>query len=630
MKIKKLIAGLTSLTMLCSLAGCSTEVQAPTDASVTTTAAGGGDSADASGNGDSTAAADASSGETATAAEAAPAKTAEEIKAELKEIYGDEEINITVFSQLANYSGELTGWFAEVMKREFNVKMTIIPDTNGMFDTRMESGNLGDIVIIGSGDQYNRAISEGMLYNWFDDDLLTEFGPYIKEHMPYALENNINMNESVTGERALYGFGHNVGGSDPTAHEAFFYTMDIRWDLYKQLGYPDIKTLDDFYDLMVSMKEICPTDDNGTETYAVSLWPDWDGDMVMYVKSFATCYWGYEGDQGLGHYDVDTGEFHYALDDNSPYLQSLKFFNKLYQAGLIDPDSMTQTYNEMSEKVKAGGTFFSIFDYAGSQLYNDETHLEAGKGMYPLIPEDSTPLCYGMNVLGGNRLWTIGANTEYPELCMAIINYLSTPEGYLTYWYGPKDLCWYYDEEGHTCFTEFGETAYKDRKGTVMPDEWGGATFNDGTFQANNTTWSRDANNPDSNGDTYNCDNWMSRQSSLQYDILEDWRKFTDSYNSQDYLDKTNYKQTIGTSYTMSSQSDELKVIWKQVTKCITTYSWQAIYAKSDEEYDKIVAEMIQKCNEYDPNGECRAFSESEAAIRHGLEEEVRNGGNIE
>lgn len=630
MKIKKLIAGLTSLTMLCSLAGCSTEVQAPTDASVTTTAAGGGDSADASGNGDSTANADASSGETTTAAEAAPAKTAEEIKAELKEIYGDEEINITVFSQLANYSGELTGWFAEVMKREFNVKMTIIPDTNGMFDTRMESGNLGDIVIIGSGDQYNRAISEGMLYNWFDDDLLTEFGPYIKEHMPYALENNINMNESVTGERALYGFGHNVGGSDPTAHEAFFYTMDIRWDLYKQLGYPDIKTLDDFYDLMVSMKEICPTDDNGADTYAVSLWPDWDGDMVMYVKSFATCYWGYEGDQGLGHYDVDTGEFYYALDDNSPYLQSLKFFNKLYQAGLIDPDSMTQTYNEMSEKVKAGGTFFSIFDYAGSQLYNDETHLEAGKGMYPLIPEDSTPLCYGMNVLGGNRLWTIGANTEYPELCMAIINYLSTPEGYLTYWYGPKDLCWYYDEEGHTCFTEFGETAYKDRKGTVMPDEWGGATFNDGTFQANNTTWSRDANNPDSNGDTYNCDNWMSRQSSLQYDILEDWRKFTDSYNSQEYLDKTNYKQTIGTSYTKSSQSDELKVIWKQVTKCITTYSWQAIYAKSDEEYDKIVAEMIQKCNEYDPNGECRAYSESEAAIRHGLEEEVRNGGNIE
>ncbi len=633
MKIRKILAGLTSLALLGSMAGCgNSEVQAPVgDGAETTSAAAsdGGETTAASEGGSEAESGETDGSEIAEAADDTAVKSKEEIREELKEIYGDEEIELTVFSQLANYSGELTGWFAEVMKREFNVKMTIIPDTNGMFDTRMESGNLGDIVIIGSGDQYNRAINEGMLYNWLDDDLLTNFGPYVKAHMPHALENNINMNESVTGERALYGFGHNVASSTED-HEAFFYTMDIRWDLYKQLGYPEIKTLDDFFDLMVSMKEICPTDDNNTETYAVSLWPDWDGDMAMYVKSFATCYWGYEGDQGLGHYDVDTGEFYYALDDNSPYLQSLKFFNRLYQAGLIDPDSMTQTYNEMSEKVKAGGTFFSIFDYAGSQLYNDETHLNAGKGMYPLIPDDATPLCYGMNVLGGNRLWTIGANTEYPELCMAIINYLSTPEGYLTYWYGPKDLCWYYDEDGHTCFTEFGETAYKDRKGTVMPDEWGGATFNDGTFQANNTTWSRDASNPDSNGDTYNCDNWVSRQASLQYDILNDWREFTGAYNSQQYLDTTNYKQTIGTSYTKSSQSDELKVIWKQVTKCITTYSWQAIYAKTDEEYDKIVAEMVQKCNEYDPNGECRKYSEDEAAARFALEEEVRNGGNIE
>ena len=49
-----------------------------------------------------------------------------------------------------------------------------------------------------------------------------------------------------------------------------------------------------------------------------------------------------------------------------------------------------------------------------------------------LMPDDATPICAGMNVLGGNRIWAIGANTEYPELCMAIINYLCTPEGYLT------------------------------------------------------------------------------------------------------------------------------------------------------------------------------------------------------
>lgn len=65
--------------------------------------------------------------------------------------------------------------------------------------------------------------------------------------------------------------------------------------------------------------------------------------------------------------------------------------------------------------------------------------------MMTLTPEDATPIAYGMNVMGADRIWSIGADTKYPELCMAIINYLTTPEGYMTYRYGPKDLNWYYD-----------------------------------------------------------------------------------------------------------------------------------------------------------------------------------------
>lgn len=607
MKLKKIIAGLTSVVMLGSLAGCGGGTVAPEVVPDATTAAAGDTT---------TAGGDAGAADETTAAPENAVPT-------LQELYGDETIEITVFSQLANYSGKLTGWFAEVMKREFNCEMTIIPDTDGMFDTRMESGDLGDIVVFGSnGDQYQRAVKEGMLYDLNEDDLLTNYGAYMKENMPYALENNANLNETVTGEKVVHGIGHNVATS-PDDHEAFFYTMDVRWDLYKELGYPEINNLDEFYQLMVDMKALCPTDENGNETYATSLWPDWDGNMVMYVKAFATCYWGYD-EMGFGLYDVETGDYHDALEADGPYLKSLKFFNKLYQADLIDPNSMTQTYNEMSEKVTAGGTFFSIFDYAGSQLYNTEAHLTEGKAMYPMVPNDATPLCYGMNVLGGNRMYTIGANTEYPELCMAIINYLTTPEGYMTYNYGPKDLCWYYDEEGNSCLTELGEAAQADRKGTMMPEEWGGGSFNDGTFQANNTTWSKDASNPDSNGETYNYINWKSRRTDETYDILQDWRDKYGQYTFQDYMNTTNFKVALGTSYTESKRSDDLKIIWEQVAECLVNYTWQAIYAESDEEYDRIVNEMITKCGEYDPEGLCLAWCEEEAKIRCALEDQVR------
>ena len=231
-----------------------------------------------------------------------------------------------------------------------------------------------------------------------------------------------------------------------------------------------------------------------------------------------------------------------------------------------------------------------------------------------------------MNVLGGNRIWTIGANTEYPELCMEIINWLCTPDGYMTYWWGPKDLCWYYDEDGNSCLTELGEAAKADRKGTMMPAEWGGGSFNDGTFQANNTTWSKDASNPDSNGETYNADNWKSRRTDETYDILLDWRNKYGFYNSQEYMDSVNYKVSLATSYSESDRSDDLKIIWEQVAKCIVSYSWQAIYAKDDAEFDKIVAEMTQKVKEYDPDGQCLAWCENEASIRNSLEDVVRNG----
>ncbi|MDD6990292.1 MAG: extracellular solute-binding protein [Oscillospiraceae bacterium] len=620
MKLKKILSAVLAVSMMAAVTGCggSTEGGGTTEqAAGETQAAEGADDADDSDDADNSAA------ENDTEAAEGSSGDVREADEDFSELYGKDTINITIYSQLANYSGELTGWFAELMKQKYNCVMTIIPDSDGTFDTRMESGNLGDIVVFGStGNDYQRAATSGMLFDWNEDDILSDYGPYIKANMPYALENNANLNDSIGAGNVVYGFGHNVATS-PEDHEAFFYTMDLRWDLYKELGYPEVNNLDDLYNLFVSMKEICPTDEAGNETYAISMWPDWDGNMVMYIKAFATCYWGYD-EMGFGLYDVETGKYHDALEPDGPYLKSLKFFNKLYQAGLIDPNSITQTYDKMSEKAQNGGIFFSIFDYAGSQLYNSEEHLTEGKGMYPMVPKDASPLCYGMNVMGGNRVWTIGANTEYPELCMAIINYLTTPEGYMTYWYGPKDVCWYYDEEGHSCLTELGEQAYKDRKGTIMPAEWGGISFNEGTFQANNTTWSRDASNPDSNGETYNCDNWVSRRADTDYEIQNDWRTRTGCYNSQEYMNTTNYKVSLATSYSESAKSDELEIVWEQVKNTIVTSSWNAVYAESDEEFDKIVADMTAKCKEYDPEGVCLAWCENEAAIRCGLEDQVR------
>lgn len=540
-----------------------------------------------------------------------------------------EPIVLEVFSQLANYSGEMKGWFAEVMLQKFNVKINLISDVDGVYETRMENGNLGDIVVWGAdGEEYLNAIKAGLLFDWEEDDLLADYGPYIKENMGTALEKNRETSTiyddagNIVAGNKIYGFGHNVAASADN-HESFFYTWDIRWDLYEQLGHPEVKNLDDMLQLFKDMKALCPTDDSGNPTYAMSLWPDWDGNMVMYVKAMVTAYYGHD-ELGFGNIDVNTGEFHYCLDADSPYIEMLEFFNKLYREGLLDPDSMTTTYDKMIEKVQNGGVFFSIFNYAGSAGYNSEDHVSANKIMLPLVPTEATPLAYGMSTYGGNRVWSIGAKTQYPELCMEIINWLCTPEGRLTMEYGPQGLCWDYDENNKTYFTELGKTCNADRT-TVMPDEWGGGTFNDGAFQINNTTWSIDDINPVS-GERYNEEYWESFQSPDGRNEAEaDWREQTGFVLTEEYLESGNYAVDIAIPYSESTKTPELKVIWEQVADCIVTYSWQAIYADSDEEFDKLVSDMRNRARSYDPKQQCLAWCENEAAIILELQKAERN-----
>ena len=307
----------------------------------------------------------------------------------------NEVIKLNVYSQLANFSGKQIGWSADILKKKFNVELNIIPEGDGVFETRMTSGNLGDIVVWGAdNDKYPLAVKNNLLFGWEDDNVLDEYGPYIKKNMPDALKKNKELTKTITNGASdkLYGFGANVALNSKD-HESFFYTWDTRWDLYKKLGYPKIKNLQDYHKMLKNMQKLCPSDDSGNKVYAVSLWPDWDDAMVMYVKAMATAYYGYD-ELALGLYDPTNGKYHDALEENGPYLEMLKWFNDLYQDGLIDPDSMTQTYDEMIAKVQNGGTLFSIFNYSGSLGYNTKEHTSAGKLMYCMKPEDASPIVY--------------------------------------------------------------------------------------------------------------------------------------------------------------------------------------------------------------------------------------------
>ena len=600
---KRIAAGILSAMMTLSLVGCNSGTTSSSSSSSTDTSSS-----------------TSTGGSSSTSEPGTPGSENLE-EADLTDIIPKETVKLNVYSQLSNFSGMQQGWFAKVMKDKFNVELNIIDNADGTFATRLESKDLGDIVLFGNEGDFAKAVQAGLLLDWEDEDILKDYGPYMNANLTSAFEKN----RAISGsDGKIHGFGFDVAMNASREDVAtYFYHPSVRFDLYQQAGSPAINTLEDYVDVFAKMQEICPTTDTGKKTYGVSMFSDWDGDMVMFVKATAAIY-GYD-EFGFGLYDMNTQTYQDALDKNGMYLRCLKFYNTLYQRGLVDPDSMTQTFDDCYADYKDGAAFFNLFTWMSEDAFNTPENLAAGKYMYAIPPLDAKNFVDGLSPNGGERVWTIGAKTQYPELCMAILNYFCTPDGFMTTQHGPKGVTWDYDEKGEPYLTELGISAKNNKQGTVMPD---GATFEDGEFKMNLTTWSLDSKNP-KNGIVYNHKLWDSYNKQLKITPIEQaWRDWSGCLTADEYLQKNNMKSVhIRSTYSALEKSQELQSTWSQVQQCIRDYSWKAIYAKTDAEYDQLVDEMITKANEYGYQ-QCVEYQQNEAVRRKAAEDEALKNMN--
>lgn len=217
---------------------------------------------------------------------------------------------------------------------------------------------------------------------------------------------------------------------------------------------------------------------------------------------------------------------------------------------------------------------------------------------------------------------------------MQVINWFATPTGMLEQQYGPQGLCWYYDENGKTCFTDLGRTASADQNTELVSDNpdyqiYCGDSFKNGMQQLNNLVWSLDAINPDS-GETFNKKGWASEKAPLADGNIElVWRENNNSNSMDEYLDsRGKFVISQKYSYAEGKKDADLKVVWEQVTKSITTWSWKAIEADTEEEFENAINEMLKEAKSYN-NGEgynqCIEWSENEAAILTDIIKEAKS-----
>ncbi len=506
-----------------------------------------------------------------------------------------EHIVIDVFDTQANFQGIQSGWFAKIVNDKFNMELNIIaPNVAGGGDTlyqiRSTAGDLGDLVIVGA--------DTGRLDELVKAGLVIDMEPYLKDKGIMRYETAIRELNSLVAQDGIYAIPSELSAGTPlTPSEDAepIYGAYLRWDAYKELGYPEIGTLEDLLPILKQMQEMIPYGDTGNKTYAFSFFKDWDGNLMTAAKQPA-CLYGYD-EYGFVLAKADGSDYQSIIDDDSQYVRALRFYFQANQMGLVDPDSLSQNYDSVFAKYQNGDILFCVWPWLAQSAYNTISHKEEGKGFMHVSIQDSKIYSYGCNAMGNPRtVIGIGSKAEDPERLADFIDWLYSSEGIsineaqsLGGAAGPEGLTWEMTEDG-PALTEFGIQALMNGE-VEVPAEWGGGLWLDGTSALNfKAVVLKDL---DENGNPYAYSLWDSVMNMDETKLDTDWREHMGADTTMEYLQKENMLIVApGCEFKKAGETAEIVTLRNQCKTVVVEYSWKMIFAKSEAEFETLLDTM--------------------------------------
>lgn len=271
--------------------------------------------------------------------------TTEAAVEEEKEYSEDEIINWTMFSAMPgseiNDGNEIQEIIAK--KTGVRVKETWLTGQSAAeaVGTIIASGEYPDF--IDGGDGMSQLYDAGALVAW--DDYLDKY-PNLKE---MYTDKEWDMFRQEDGK--IYWanvFQNTYGENRGTTHndEAFWIQAKVlAWD-----NYPKIETLDEYFDLLQRYAEANPTLEDGTKVIPyTALCDDWRYFCIENAPEFLD---GYPNDGSVIVDKTNNKIVDYNTTETAKrYFQKL---NEVYNAGFMDTEFATQTYDEYIAKLSTG------------------------------------------------------------------------------------------------------------------------------------------------------------------------------------------------------------------------------------------------------------------------------------
>lgn len=409
------------------------------------------------------------------------------------------------------------------------------------------------------------------------DKLIETNGPNVKKLPPLAF--NFSKKFLSGGTDKLYFLAAQV--VDPVAD--LVVAPFVRWDYYQEMGSPDIKNDDELLNLIAEMKKKHPTNEQGQKYYGMSPWFDWG---LWGHTTPAYRYGIYNRD--LMDYDMVTLELSsIVLNEQSSYWQTTKFYNKANQMGLLDPDSLTQKYDNALQKAEAGRVLFSMVGWPVDKANKDFVAKgEALKGYMPIPPLEGTTAFWGgyEEPLGGDAYMCITTNCQAPERAMDLIDFTFSPEGNRLLVNGVKGVHW--DE--------------KDGKAFLLPE----------TITAKNSDPDFVAKTGITKHGLTNMAGWAKAPNGQRIDLFNEpdvinarltelekaWASYYGVKTKYELMEKRVKVAMFNTAYFLAipETPDDIKRIDDKVKNYLTVEGARLILAKTDADYDAQKKKMIE------------------------------------
>ncbi|NBD28027.1 type 2 periplasmic-binding domain-containing protein [Paenibacillus glycinis] len=499
-------------------------------------------------------------------------------------------LTITVFDNAANYQGEQTGWYGKLLKDKFNITLNILaPQVAGdqLYKTRTAAGDLGDLLIVDNS-QLEELIPAGLVMDMTDKIKTAKYlSQYVDNHFkPF----NAGF-DKVNPEGKIYGLPTFEADTSPTtfSEEMPYSSPILPWNYYKGVGAPKLNNLDDLLKVLKQMHEKYPKSPDGKPIVPITLWKDWDGGSMENVRWLSNWY-GFEQPDGTTTIQLNAkGDIVPLIDDNSMYKKILQFYFNANQMGLVDPDSPTQDWNKVSEKLTNNQVLLTWYSWERG-FYNSIERGQNGDGIVG-VPIADTHLIQNSDAYYGNGMvFAIGAKAKNPDRIIEFMDWLCSPEGLRYYTNGFEGFNYEKTEDGKSKLTEVGQSAFQ--KNTPVPDEYGGGGYQDGQSKINSMIMSDFVVDPDT-GEFYNSTYWKSTIEANKTALTTDWQKTYNAENPTDYYLKNKMIDVVPNINTsLGADSSDIKNKRSQISDYVKNTSWKMVFAKNQAEFDQLWTKM--------------------------------------